>query len=682
MPTYESAQAKLIVPPHDDIPALWLHDLTGTTQVEKLLDFPEQAIEEAKATLERLRILDSKTAKHFALKSSTPATLPFKLVSEINPCDGTDCENSASSTRHSFDSFIAVSYCWHSRDWQPADSCRFPEKWTAPISPHMLKTVLDLRSTKGEGIWIDQLCIDQDNPNEKVRVIHNMDAVYRSAGIVAIIWEDVALTPHEERVLDILSGKPEGTTAFRFLAPDSVERNFHLLSEDDVKRADDLVAKMYLSRWPGRAWCYHEFLLCQDNVILLPGVTGPNFALDPVFPDSLLKEVCDKYAKALPRWPTITMFAIHRGRGRDSITRSNFLLAGEVCTRSCSNREDKITIALNVTNLGLNFVGTVESEDKCRWAIASAVLCSGDATVLSARGVTPMFPSVNGNCSWLKWPDIFYVSPSCQALSQPRISMDLGISSYDFHSLTWDMLQLHFPPKNPSELSIRMATSFIRYCESSLPKVLSTMNGYWQLKKLSDGSVVAEPAADERRVVIRYLACGLDNGIRWMAGAFSQIGCEDNLQLCFPFLDLAEQLLPAAIDHLFTDEVQRHLNPQVEQGLQKFLEVAIDPGYYMVNSGNPFIISLGSEDDKAIIRCPYILDTLDSITLAVPVALANASCSGVERVWHLRKSNDRHGHEWVIVDKSAISGCGEIKCNGKGVSLLQNVRIVGRSGLY
>jgi len=136
-----------------------------------LLSFGGRAIEQGKVTLERLRILDSKTAKPFALKSNIQPDVPFKLVSEVSPCGRTDRENSGSGTSHLFDSFIAVSYCWHSHDWQPAESCRFPEKWTAPISPRMLKAVLDLRSSKEEGTWIDQLCINQDNPDEKVRYI-------------------------------------------------------------------------------------------------------------------------------------------------------------------------------------------------------------------------------------------------------------------------------------------------------------------------------------------------------------------------------------------------------------------------------------------------------------------------------------------------------------------------------
>jgi hypothetical protein len=109
---FEGTQAKLVVYPQGDIPALWLHNLTGTVHVKKLLDFGDRAIEEGHATLERLRTLDPKTAEQFAAKSSTATDIPFKLVSEINPCDGNDQEDSDHGARRSLDSFIAVSYCW------------------------------------------------------------------------------------------------------------------------------------------------------------------------------------------------------------------------------------------------------------------------------------------------------------------------------------------------------------------------------------------------------------------------------------------------------------------------------------------------------------------------------------------------------------------------------------------
>lgn len=691
---------------HGDIPALWLHDLTGTAQVEQLLDFGDQAIEDGKATLKRLQTLHPEAAKRFAVKSSTAADIPFKLLSEMNQYDGSYEEDYGPRPYHSFDSFIAVSYCWRSDDWEPAESCQLPkppEPWPLPISPRMLKAVLNFRSSKEEGIWIDQLCINQDNSSEKVRAINSMDAVYRSASGVIIVLEDADLTPDEEYVLDVLSDESGDICNVRILSSDTVTENFHLLSEFYVERAGDLVKKIFSCRWLDRVWCYHEFLLSQNTVILLPGTTGPEFALRPNIFGSLLREIREiiyreKWLELLPRMGTFS----HHDGGRDSIIRSKFVLVCEVFLRSCTNLEDKITVGLNVANLGLNFVGNVKSEDDCHWIMASAMLCSGDATVLSKRGEIPIRRPNDSLYSWLKWPRNLYLSPSCPALNKPKTSVDVGISRFDFHSLTLDMLLLLSMPESPSKNSIGMATSFIRYCESSFPEILPEINdSIWRLKKFSDGSMIAEvDGRDERDLVIQHLACGLDNGIEWMAGAFDHLGLNDNRNTCFVGIHLTKQLLSAAMDHLFSDNIRQRLNSAFENGILKFLTVSLDPWSYGVTSGRPCTVSLDSEGKKWIILVPY--SKLYGLNIVIPVPLANSSCSGADRVWYLEKSRrvtpsgggqhtgnsekstlEHRVHplhscnEWVVVYKSAIPGLGEIKPNGRELVLWRKVRIVG-----
>jgi hypothetical protein len=44
----------------------------------------------------------------------------------------------------------------------------------------MVDKILKLRESDDEGIWVDQLCIDQENKDEKSIAIGVMDVIYKS----------------------------------------------------------------------------------------------------------------------------------------------------------------------------------------------------------------------------------------------------------------------------------------------------------------------------------------------------------------------------------------------------------------------------------------------------------------------------------------------------------------------
>jgi Heterokaryon incompatibility protein (HET) len=112
----------------------------------------------------------------------------------------------------SFDSFICLSYCWHKEDWSTTTSHGLHEEW--PITENMLCAFLAQRSTYDEGVWIDALCIDQNNPTEKMHAIGSMDMLYKSARTVYIILEDIIL-PEEvcDTMLLLLLENPDLETA-------------------------------------------------------------------------------------------------------------------------------------------------------------------------------------------------------------------------------------------------------------------------------------------------------------------------------------------------------------------------------------------------------------------------------------------------------------------------------------
>jgi hypothetical protein len=110
-----------------------------------------------------------------------------------------------SATPPKITSFIAVSYCWH----QPqrlldSRSVRYTHRTGWEISRPMMdvvmgqvRPVLDGRGVL-EGVWLDKLCINQADNNEKEHQVGAMDIVYRSARRVVILLEDVQLSVKEE----------------------------------------------------------------------------------------------------------------------------------------------------------------------------------------------------------------------------------------------------------------------------------------------------------------------------------------------------------------------------------------------------------------------------------------------------------------------------------------------------
>jgi len=108
-------------------------------------------------------------------------------------------------------SFIALSYCWHSQDWEVATSIRDtscePQKYRSPIFQKMLAAVSLVRKDDSEGVWIDRLCIDQANSAEKRIAIACMDIIYNSARLVIIVLEDIELSRDELRVWRMLREK-------------------------------------------------------------------------------------------------------------------------------------------------------------------------------------------------------------------------------------------------------------------------------------------------------------------------------------------------------------------------------------------------------------------------------------------------------------------------------------------
>jgi len=147
----------------------------------------------------RLEHFNLPGAKESSLKYTAQTKAPLRLVSSL----GRRLEK---QSQHHFQSFIALSCCWHSDDWTPMERCRQLDSW--PLCSVTLRESLNQRKSQGEGLWIDACCIDQNDIVEKRHAIGAMDAIYRSARQVVIALEVFSLSDEQGILLqEVLANK-------------------------------------------------------------------------------------------------------------------------------------------------------------------------------------------------------------------------------------------------------------------------------------------------------------------------------------------------------------------------------------------------------------------------------------------------------------------------------------------
>ena len=655
---------------HGDLPALWLHDLTGTDQVKHLLKLAnDEMIENGKRTLERLNEAAPNLAKCFELKPTASADIPFKLFSDIEPEPG---------RQQRFDSFIAVSYCWHSDEWSLAESCvelETPKQRRPPISGRMLSSILALRRSMNEGIWMDRFCIDQDDVEEKQRAIYNMDSIFRSARCVVVVFEDVELSPKAAHLVSLLMGTKasisvSGSRALQLIDLETFVETKESISNSDFAAAESLAQRIVESRWSRRAWCYHEYLLSQDHLLLLsgPAESDVDTALGSRVINLIMVELHERGLTDYPLarfGPQVTVFD-HKSAATltaaSEVISSPFVLAIEVCRRSCTHIDDTVNIGLNVSTIGLVFTGVVNDEDHARWILACVCLCYGDATVLTVADNTLRLQD-GAYTSWLQWPAGYYTGSSMEVSTRPTVTWESGALQLNFDVLRVDLLQLTQRLEQPSLPSIEKAASVVAHFQDTYPTLFCDMTERWESTHFEHDPEDLERSDLVRhfRPTITYLAAGLDNGAQWVMDAFPAEQQHD-----WPTEAIADAFRLLLPDHDFNESSE-----QLHVALVTIMCAAFNYNCRRTTH----TISLGSSRPRGIIFELHEASHPGTI-LAIPSPLANTSCGGVARLWLLQKTSFEEGEAWEVVCKAFIFGCGAIEPNGMEVKILRNVPVV------
>ena len=161
--------------------------------------------------------------------------------------------------------YAALSWCWGSRD-APKTTMRIThndQPYDFEIAAVLDSALKQLRRYRVEYIWIDQICINQDDFSERNHQVRLMAKIYTRAQLV-YVWLG------EENEGD--SG--DSGAAFRFIDTGVLKlRYFDRFVKDETLHKDwNNMVELMKREWFSRRWVVQEIALARDAVILC----GPN----------------------------------------------------------------------------------------------------------------------------------------------------------------------------------------------------------------------------------------------------------------------------------------------------------------------------------------------------------------------------------------------------------------------
>lgn len=150
--------------------------------------------------------------------------------------------------------YEAISYTWG--DPTTTQLITLDQITHLPISENVAKMLRYFRRRgKSRYVWIDALCLDQNNHAEKSQQINRMDSIYRLAGKVKI-WLGEA-----EPVADI-SGSFGLFSGLYHLGTEDTSEDFHHALIRSTKIPPQSLTLFFSRPWFSRRWVLQEAVLC------------------------------------------------------------------------------------------------------------------------------------------------------------------------------------------------------------------------------------------------------------------------------------------------------------------------------------------------------------------------------------------------------------------------------------
>lgn len=553
-------------------------DFHVLTRDEKLVIFaehlPSQLAQEKRGIRiqKRLKELAPPTAQQFHLKSDPVEDLTMRLWAQRE------------SPKMREDSYLALSYCWDTQKYPPRDGVKYP----LPVSPLMFSALAAERGARTTGVWIDQLCIDQKNPDEKTVSVGAMDTVYRCARWVVVALLDIEVHLAQQRFLREFIKDYEdashgiGETPHRGESPPYFEK-YPVLRH--------FLHTILDSRWFTRAWCSHEMEIGENHLFCIPcqlmedtGEMTEMFSFSATFLWDLLvlsgevppgndaaRFLKDKLMKIFDMQQRVTR-ALQQVKGEetedDKRIQPYTALIGDIFElgaggdpglppdlRASSANLDKMSIILNILGTGLSVIphdNDIVTERESLRHLLVLSLAADDPTVLCTMGQHFNFSSRPNALSWLSKSS--YIDLGCGPLRRTRLpglmaplSRSIRIDqSTDLRWVSLDVFAL-ISPRPPAERYRNLATSLTEKCvrcrgapgpfgdegaecagktdlESRFMAIVMEIQSEWGPGPLYQYWLSETFFGAWRQRFNLTVACAIECGIPWMLGTAKKCG--------------------------------------------------------------------------------------------------------------------------------------------------------------
>ncbi|KZM25724.1 uncharacterized protein EKO05_0006080 [Ascochyta rabiei] len=643
-------------------------------------------------------------AKDFIPKVHAEASFAFRLINHVD-YHGEE------------EGYIAMSYCWKktNRDTPRKVVEDLPFAWTReveqfplPTSGALFQAVLKEKMV-GEGLWFDQVCIDQDSDVERATVIGAIDTVYKNARAVVVALDDVVVTPEEERFLRCYVDQ-YCYSGFAADQQPNARQNPPFMYQ--YPAFVSFFERFIESEWFGRAWCAHEMKLGRQHVFLVRCSSRYHDAVQTVmrFTTSFLHHMLALASELVTFTPTqqskirtlsdfITVHNNTKGvnglaaRRPDTPQMPDLEPSAFVPTvvdtfqmkaggnprlpeflRKLDANRDKVCIALSASKVPLalapsNAYQRPNIEDECFRSLLLVGLALRDPVCLCTTG-TPL-QLHDGSVSWLSKPTSLDTHTSRAILRRfPKSSNPIRQSSdgrAEYAQL--DIIFLDLPHRsNPNPLfptHIARARLFIHLCmQYHIPGP-----GMWSFWQAPDHLRLAAM----RNLYIQTLGCIFDCGAQWLL----ELSTSQRFSHMSP-------LEPHTIDMLLNPHliIQNYiLLPEGQSALSSlitFLSGTLLSGIPWASGATerthgPLITSAPvpawlsgdpTYGGKAIVFAPFAHSK--TLLIAVPEAVQAAEYDALARAWVLTSTNPFTGGaepsvSWTLQSKGVVFGDGNFK---------------------
>jgi hypothetical protein len=387
------------------------------------------------------------------------------------------------------------------------------EMAAVPVPPILYRALLNERISRNEGLWVDQLCINQDDETEKSIAIPAMDLIYSRARMVVVVLGDICINQAEIEVLrDIVqiyedSGSLIEPNELMELLPPFTEQQLEnglvdlpLPSgassrirqrlPDDLPALNSLLHKILSAEWFKRAWCNHEFRMSRRHIFLIRAeyVTQPRVVrftgsflyhllslsdmADLNYDKFLIKSTTLSYLIRLD-WAARGYLPVQKTVGERWLRAyTNIFPLGAGGDRTSANpaqdaARDKYNIVLNTVGKGIYYKGSALSEENfCRNLITIA-LAAKDPTALCTTGQRVC---LGQRWSWIQQPiDTDFQGLTMQTLHEhpqmpaPKIALD---PSNESRWISLDLSTIHDEPFTETSGELTRAPRALKWAET------------------------------------------------------------------------------------------------------------------------------------------------------------------------------------------------------------------------